>query len=86
MGRLAPEIEVIVLEGIDLEGSPPCDILTVLDGQPCGEPSVARIRIHCPVCQSDEDNFICQGCLDMLKRGELMCDTCGTIAESFQEI
>lgn len=58
-------MEVSPLEGIDLEGSPPCQMWMQDKGDLCGEPSVFRIRSFCTGCDFRAVLFICKPCRDL---------------------
>ena len=67
--------EVVPIEGIDLENTPPCQLL--FNELPCGLPSVARILSTCPV-HGTARQFICKRCLEGLLSGKGWCTSCGS--------
>jgi hypothetical protein len=70
-------VDVTFLEGVDVEGSPPCAVLvTFAPPVKCGRPSVARVRGECPVCCRVTRNFVCERCLKMAVSGTLECGSC----------
>ena len=68
-------IEVVPVEGIDLDGTPPCAVLHQQQDytwKTCGKPSVYRVITICMACGKSLD-FMCQPCLDSLKAGQCAC-------------
>ena len=65
------------LEGIDLAGAPPCELLEGAGQVPCGKPSMARISMNCS-CGKGGDPFVCKLCLEILRAGLARCNACGT--------
>lgn len=71
---LFPDVTV-VMTGIDLQATPPCEIKEFEAGTPvplivtCGKPSVERVKMKFPCCGAVYIRFICQSCLDLLKLG-----------------
>lgn len=80
-------VEITPLEGIDLDGAPPCDALEAwhlfglarflgLAGQrECGRPATHRVRITCPA-HGTGTRFLCGRCLRYLNLGLMTCNSC----------
>ena len=67
-------VEVISLEGIDLEGAPPCEM--VKPGRKlCGAPSVMRVRVSC-ACGEVRLRFVCAECFKHI--GDVITMCCGS--------
>lgn len=65
---MSTALEVIPVEGIDLEGSPPCD-WNVLCGEeylPCRRFSAYRVITLCRSCGTRRINFTCESCHHIL--------------------
>ena len=89
----ALDAEVLPLEGIDLEGTPPCECEHVwvwelgklarfrrgeLIGHPCGKPSAARLRVGCGACGARYTLFLCDRHARGFRRGwRVLCRSCG---------
>lgn len=73
-------VEVTFLEGIDLEGAPPCVVEFVDretgDAMPCGQPSAVRILFRCTGCGNGGPRFYCQECYEDLEAGFIDCYYC----------
>ena len=59
-------IEATPLEGIDLEGSPPCDC-TLSSGEICGKPAVYRLVSCCDGCRKTVHGWACRPCWEYLR-------------------
>jgi hypothetical protein len=63
----------VVMMGIDLHSTPPCEIKEFEPGTTniivCGKPSVERIKMKFPCCGAVYIRFVCAPCLDLLKQG-----------------
>jgi len=70
-----PDILIEVITGIDLENTPPCEMLIPYPS-PCGQPSVARLRTKCGRCCGEVITFACRSCRDKITRGNGGCRTC----------
>lgn len=82
----ALDIEIIPIEGIDLENTPPCQINNEDNVTKCGAPSVARLRIVCQNCAVTASIFVCQPCVDLMRSGKMSCSRCWAVNYSWQEI
>jgi hypothetical protein len=70
--------EIITLEGIDLDNTPPCEVVefpSPWGWRFCGKPSAYRILSACPSCGTHR-LFACQGCQDQLLQGTGQCTRC----------
>jgi hypothetical protein len=67
--------EVIPLEGIDLNGVPPCQhkIPYPLN---CRQPSKVRIRTTCSSCGDSGIYFTCSTCYLNMTTGNALCGAC----------
>ena len=68
-------IEVVSLDGIDLESTPPCDALTPFPGK-CGKPSGFRALSVCHACQHRSVIFMCAYCHEAIITGQAACAGC----------
>lgn len=75
-GMTEATIEVVSLEGIELESSPICQIRQPLDGNLCTQQAVARVRIKFSCHEYDKAVFVCKSHLYYLQRGYIGCPTC----------
>jgi hypothetical protein len=77
--------EVIPLEGIDPEGSPPCQAVMDSSGRICGGPGEIRVTSRCHGCPNVVSNFFCIPCWSYLRLyimyQEWACALCGARAE-----
>jgi hypothetical protein len=71
---MSTTLEIIPLEGLDLEGTPPCGCLWIL--RLCGNPSAFRIISTCPACMRRGVLFICHRCHDWVKGPGAACADC----------
>jgi hypothetical protein len=78
------DVEVTALQGVDLEGAPPCDMKTGwrLFGllgrwvyRMCGRPSTHRVKVTCPE-HGTRLRFVCERHLRFLKWGWATCWSC----------
>jgi hypothetical protein len=73
--------EVISLEGIDLEGSPPCECV-LQDLSDCGKPADFRLVSRCSGCHAARSMFACTPCWSYIRLymipGRWQCAFCGT--------
>jgi hypothetical protein len=69
--------EISPLEGIDLEGSPPCGMQMRHKGwAPCGTPAIYRIYSVCSSCGNKWSLFLCGYCHDEAIAGHTRCSRC----------
>jgi hypothetical protein len=76
------EVTVEFLEGVALDGSPPCQMtwgLSLADQTLCGKPSTVRIYKTC-VCGHSCHMFLCNGCLNAMYDDSFptVCSKCGS--------
>jgi hypothetical protein len=72
------DIEPVVIEGIDLEGTPPCGLLTG-PRRYCGRPSAYRALFGpCPKegCSPGGRLFLCSPCLNIILTFGGFCGNC----------
>lgn len=62
----ALDIEIVPIEGIDLDSTLPCEAYLSNDAQ-CGDPSAIRVTISCPQCGRTLQLFICDTCYYTLR-------------------
>ena len=74
---MSTTLEIIPLEGIDLEGTIPCQILWNL--APCTFPSAYRIISTCPRCTHRAVMFACTRCHDWGVSTGFNCAHCWSI-------
>jgi len=70
--------EITLLEGIDLDGSPPCGLL-IARGWICGKPAVSRARFGpCPEpgCSPGGLLFLCTPCVKIILERGGKCGGC----------
>jgi hypothetical protein len=67
--------EITPIEGIDLEGTPPCQVTHNLE--PCGNASAFRVVTRCLSCGL-ATIFICTRCLNLVRVGGGRCTGCWT--------
>lgn len=71
-------IELEMLEGIDAEGSPPCQVkIRKEDYRLCGCPSVTRVHVRCERCHRSGNVFLCAPCLEVMRVQGVACEKCG---------
>jgi hypothetical protein len=58
-----------------LEDTPPCEFL--IWGEPCGKPSVARVKVRCDTCKGNAVCFLCAEDISVLRQGTAYCFNCG---------
>lgn len=76
----AMQLEVEKLSGIDLEGSPTCDIWEDPDHvQRCGHAAAFRVWITCSECSYHGTGFICVVCHILLRNEGLQCPLCMSV-------
>ena len=69
----------IRLEDITTDEDPPCEVLQHDKGyEPCGDPSVVRIRFRCTDCGNSEIQFYCAYDFGLLKENRLECELCAS--------
>lgn len=77
--------EVSPLEGIDLEGSLPCEVVVDPFGRTCGSPGEIRIISSCCSCRGSVSSFFCTPCWSYLRlfiaSQEWACAFCGMSRE-----
>jgi hypothetical protein len=77
--------EVTPLEGIDLEGSPPCEAVMDSSGRTCGGPGEIRVTSSCCSCRGVISGFFCTFCWSYLRLfimfQEWACASCGMSRE-----
>lgn len=76
----ASVIKLEALEGIDAEGSPPCQMKIQVKGYDfCGRPAVARIQVRCQCGRPAERErvFVCAPCLNVVRQQGAACEACG---------
>lgn len=75
-------LEVLPLEGVDLEGSPPCECM-LSNGHICGKPSDYRLISSCGGCLNTVTGFACAPCWDYIRPyinpRDWMCRWCGAV-------
>lgn len=71
---MATVTEIIPIEGVDLEGVPPCEMMTSFIRR-CLKPSMFRIRTVCS-CGDKSTLFICIGCRELAVAGLTWCTRC----------
>lgn len=81
MGQVSTATDVVVIEKIDTEGSPPCELW---DWAPCGRPAAARLRIVTACC-GIKFKFVCAPCLEQAKTRGLACARHYTNVTSWRE-
>lgn len=73
--------EIIPLEGIDVEGSPPCWAVMDDTGRTCGYPGEIRVTSSCCGCKNVVSGFFCNPCWSYLRLfimyQEWACAFCG---------
>lgn len=74
MKRPVRTLEVVSLEGIDLDGTPPCE-MTIPGRKLCGKPSFMRVQVTCS-CGTVRLRFVCKSCYPHL--GSLITMCCGS--------
>ena len=80
--------EIIPIEGLDLDGIPPCNVelarvafhgitpqVISWDGL-CGKPSVIRVISACISCGDSRAVFTCISCRRELESGKTLCGGC----------
>jgi hypothetical protein len=67
-------LEITPLEGIDLEGTIPCQMLKP-NPLPCGKPATSRIHVRC-ACGNAGFVFTCARCTADLLAGSYICACC----------
>jgi hypothetical protein len=84
---MSVEVEVVQLEGVDLDAAPPCSMtmkwllfgLTALLGggrvRLCGRPATHRVKVTCPVC-GPRLVFLCRRHRNATKAGLASCAKC----------
>ena len=76
---------VTFLEGINLEGAPPCEIWDDDGNEQCGAPSVARVIVDCEICQaSTKPRFVCSECLTYFQDKCINHMPCGTLITNWK--
>lgn len=72
------ELTITYLDESLLDGVPPCTVLTPVSqgARPCGKPAVAQVRVTCSLCRTSGWDFMCAGCLWMLKNGYINFSKC----------
>jgi hypothetical protein len=68
-------LEVISLEGIDMEDTPPCQVYQVYMGRNCNAPSAFRVRSECS-CGHTDILFVCGRCKILLEERRCSCRIC----------
>lgn len=66
--------EIVTLDEINPNESPPCDLLCPYPRK-CGTPAAARLRITCR-CGNISTEFTCAGCLANINAGNYVCGVC----------
>lgn len=70
-------MEVSPLEGIDTEGTPPCEVILKNPfPHDCGNPSAYRVSTRCAGCGKTGIVFICEDCREMEAQGRWECSIC----------
>lgn len=70
--------EAVPVEGIDLDSTPPCEIITrIIPVLRCGKPSAMRIRSTCPV-HGTLLLFVCAPCWELILYCGTNCTACGS--------
>jgi hypothetical protein len=84
----ALDVEVIELTELDLEKTPPCELIQsfwyerallpwkIREGV-CGATSVARVLLACNACGGKLRLFLCASCLKSVQNGQTGCRMCG---------
>lgn len=79
---MSTEVTVEELTGIDLEGSPPCEVCCIdkvtRHEFRCGRPSVVRVTLKCPDCGYSGSRFLCKRCREEMRKGGIVCYRCIT--------
>lgn len=72
--------EIVTLEGIDLENSPPCEAALDRAGtRKCGLPSAFRVRAtECWCRMGSETYFFCTAHKEALEGNKGVCTSCGS--------
>lgn len=73
--------EIIPLDGIDLDGTPPCMTMTgrsIATARVCRERSAFRIITTCGSCGDKQVIFICVSCREGASAGKGACMCCGS--------
>lgn len=73
---MSTTLEIVPLEGIDEEGSPPCGTHHPVTLMLCGKPSGFRIFTTCPTCGDSARGFICAECQVWIEEGQGTCLFC----------
>jgi len=75
------------LEGIDLEGAPPCEIYDEEGVTKCGNPSIARVVVDCANCsKTTRPRFVCHECLPYFQDKAVNHIPCGTLITNWKRI